>query len=286
MKINEVMKATGLTKKAIYYYENEGLIHPMKIPGNNYRIYTEKDVRRLIRINILRRLDVPIKSIAGLLNQSVTMRELLVEQLIETNHRMNILYQNKRILNELIVRNIDERDFTLEMMNELGLKSDRNQLNPGYLVKELEQSFPGTLGKLCAILYHDELNGTLDTEEKANAWNDLISKLDEMNDIDFPDEIKAIIDDIHGDIERGRFSHRMKTIAMAAGSEDELYVELGGAVPVIEEMITEYYGNPENQRRIEGFYHLQPFILNNIHKFKETDRYIEILSGRKRKRYK
>ena len=53
MRINEVMKETGLTKKAIYYYENEGLIKPQKDPENNYRNYTEEEVRKLIIINIL-----------------------------------------------------------------------------------------------------------------------------------------------------------------------------------------------------------------------------------------
>lgn len=279
MKINEVMKATGLTKKAIYYYESEGLIRPKKVPGNNYRIYTDKDVRKLIRINILRRLDVPIKSIAGLLNKSVTMKELLVEQLIETNLRINALYQNKKILNELIVRNVNERDFNLDMLNELGFKSNRNQMSPGYLVKELEQSFPGTLGKLCAILYYDSLNAPLDTEKKLNAWDQLIRKLDEMHDIDYPDEIVTIIDEIHGDIVAGRLDRRVKAV-LAAGSEKEFYEELDDESFAMEESLTGYYANPTNQKRIEGYYTLQSFISNN-HIFREIDSYITIIRGLK-----
>ncbi|MDY2632490.1 MULTISPECIES: MerR family transcriptional regulator [unclassified Clostridium] len=43
MFINEVCKLTGLTKKAISYYEKQKLIRPMK-GDNGYREYTQEDV--------------------------------------------------------------------------------------------------------------------------------------------------------------------------------------------------------------------------------------------------
>ncbi len=49
MKISEVMKVTGLTKKAIYYFEDEGLISPQKDIENSYRRYSEKDLHRLVQ---------------------------------------------------------------------------------------------------------------------------------------------------------------------------------------------------------------------------------------------
>jgi DNA-binding transcriptional MerR regulator len=104
MRINKVMKETRLTKKAIYYYESEGLISPAKDPNNNYRKYTEDDVRKLIKINILRRLDVPIKAIAEIINQSISLKDLLKEQLIYTNVKINELIINKRIINEIYMK--------------------------------------------------------------------------------------------------------------------------------------------------------------------------------------
>ena len=58
MKINEVEAAVGVTKKNIRFYEEEGLISPRREPGNGYRSYSEADVERLRRINLLRKLDV------------------------------------------------------------------------------------------------------------------------------------------------------------------------------------------------------------------------------------
>lgn len=44
MNIKIVSEKTGLTKKAIKYYESEGLINPSKNNGNNYREYSDEDI--------------------------------------------------------------------------------------------------------------------------------------------------------------------------------------------------------------------------------------------------
>ena len=124
MKINEVMKETRLTKKAIYYYENEGLISPAKEPSNNYRIYTEEDVRKLIKINVLRRLEVPIKAIAEIINQSISVKDILKEQLIYTNLKINELMLNKLIINELITKDISDEDFSNNTLMDFDLRLD------------------------------------------------------------------------------------------------------------------------------------------------------------------
>ena len=46
MLINEVCKRCGLTKKAIEYYEEQGLTHP-QIMENDYRAFSEDDVTQL-----------------------------------------------------------------------------------------------------------------------------------------------------------------------------------------------------------------------------------------------
>lgn len=62
MKINDVCNETGLTKKAVCYYENQGLIKPKK-NMNGYRDYTLEDVRLLNEIFLYRKLDISIKDI-------------------------------------------------------------------------------------------------------------------------------------------------------------------------------------------------------------------------------
>ncbi len=283
MKINQVMKKTGLTKKAIYYYENEGLISPEKKPGNNYRIYTDDDVRTLIKINILRRLDVPIKSIGEIINHGVSIKDILKDQLSLTNHKINVLFQNKMILNELITKDMEDSDFSFNTLKDFDLELDKIMVGSGYLGKELERIFPGTLGKILAIFYNNFLNVPLDTEEKVSAWNDLVSKLDEMQEIDYPDDIRIIVDEIYGEVDRDRIDYLEKI------SKQVIDAELGKQIQseseeilMTKESMEGYYANPENQRKIEGYYNLQNFILNNLYVFKEIDQFIGIINDRYR----
>lgn len=64
MNISELMRKTGVSRKAVYLYESKGLISPYKCEDNGYREYGENDLRRLKMIVRLRELDVPLSIIA------------------------------------------------------------------------------------------------------------------------------------------------------------------------------------------------------------------------------
>ena len=81
MKINEVEAAVGVTKKNIRFYEEEGLIHPQREPGNGYRSYSQADVERLRRIKLLRKLDVPLADIRAMQDGQCTLADGMTQQL-------------------------------------------------------------------------------------------------------------------------------------------------------------------------------------------------------------
>ena len=62
MHIKDVEQRTGLSRANIRYYEQEGLVHPAR-RKNGYRDYSPDDLETLLRIRLLRRLDVPIEEI-------------------------------------------------------------------------------------------------------------------------------------------------------------------------------------------------------------------------------
>lgn len=283
MKINEAIKETGLTKKAIYYYENEGLIKPQKDPDNNYRNYSEEDVRTLIIINILRRLDVPVKTISDIIRDSVSMKDILKEQLILTNRKINMLFQNKMIINDLITRDMDENDFSLNTMKEFNFELDTKMAGLGQVGRELERIFPGTLGKAFSIFYSNFLNVPMDTDKNAAAWNELIGKLDEMKEIEFPEDIKRIVDELYEDVEDDKLAHWERI------SRHVINETAGRQTPpdrtsslLAKEALVGYYANPENQKKIEGYYKLQGFIINNLDMFKEIDKYVNAIEENKK----
>ena len=70
MRIKEVCEKTGLTRKAVRFYTEEGLISPGIEPKthNDYRDYSEKDVERLQLIMALRSLRLSIGDIREILH--------------------------------------------------------------------------------------------------------------------------------------------------------------------------------------------------------------------------
>lgn len=57
MKMKEVCEKTGLTKKAIHYYIDCGLIHVRKL-DNNYFDFNDENIKILNQIAFLRKMDV------------------------------------------------------------------------------------------------------------------------------------------------------------------------------------------------------------------------------------
>ena len=76
MKINEVEKITGLTKKAIRLYEDRGLITVCR-SENGYRDYSENDVIILEKIKLLRTAGVSITDIKLLFSGMITLDDII-----------------------------------------------------------------------------------------------------------------------------------------------------------------------------------------------------------------
>lgn len=55
-RMEEVAKRTGLTPRAIRYYEELGLLQPSGRTAGGFRLFTEADIGQLIRINELQTL--------------------------------------------------------------------------------------------------------------------------------------------------------------------------------------------------------------------------------------
>ncbi len=80
MKINQVEELVGITKKNIRFYEEQGLLNPDRNPENGYRDYSLKDVDRLLKIKLLRKIDVPIEEIKRLESGNLSFKECMEAQ--------------------------------------------------------------------------------------------------------------------------------------------------------------------------------------------------------------
>ena len=121
MKINEVERQVGITKKNIRFYEDQGLISPERNLSNGYREYSERDVSLLLKIKLLRRRAIPIEEIRKLLEGRLTLLECMERHQIYLRHEKH----NLELISEMCEK-LSQEEKTLS-----GLEADRylEQLN-------------------------------------------------------------------------------------------------------------------------------------------------------------
>lgn len=92
MLLNEIIKEVGMTKRAVKYYEEKGLLSVDK-DSNGYRNYSVHDVETLKKISVYRKLGIGIKDIQSLLeseDKSILLRiyqEKLQEKALQESER-------------------------------------------------------------------------------------------------------------------------------------------------------------------------------------------------------
>ena len=83
--IREVTVITGITVNALRYYDSKGLLHPTvrNQGGRKEWLYDDDAVRRARRILLLRRIGIPVESIAAVLDKVDGMDETVLESRLE-----------------------------------------------------------------------------------------------------------------------------------------------------------------------------------------------------------
>lgn len=101
MKINEMEQLVGIQKKNIRFYEEQGLLHPRRNLANGYREYSDADAELLMKIKLLRRLEVPIEEIHRILDGELSLADCIENHRVLLNHRQHSLELVKQICEEL-----------------------------------------------------------------------------------------------------------------------------------------------------------------------------------------
>ncbi len=68
--IGALARASGLARSTLLYYERLGLLQPQARSASDYRLYTQTDAERLEQICLYRRMGVPLKEIAEILDDA------------------------------------------------------------------------------------------------------------------------------------------------------------------------------------------------------------------------
>lgn len=250
MKISDVMKETGLTRKAIYYYEEMGLISPTQKDENSYRSYSESDIERLKQIKALRLLDISLEQIKGIFDNPLIFNDIMEDQLEKIKEKMDVLNKTENIIKSILNQNGSNNvsfSNNLDKLNHylvLDAKASKD-----YLKKELERLFPSGFGKLMAVMYGPFLDEPIDTKEKEQAWVKLINTLDETEIVKFPEEINNILNQLYEEISKegiDEFGVQTQQIFNNIATFTDTDIISKGEKETIDEKI-------ENGRNKEGF---------------------------------
>lgn len=106
--IGELAQQTGLTIRALYYYDEIGLVSASERTGSGHRRYTEADLRRLYRVRALRQLGLSLAEVAAVLDRSADepgmLRDVLVAQLAELDRRARRIGRLRQQISGLVAR--------------------------------------------------------------------------------------------------------------------------------------------------------------------------------------
>ncbi len=211
MLINEVCKRCGLTKKAIEYYEEQGLTHP-QIMGNGYRVFSEDDVIRLNKIAVLRGLGISVSDIKTVLAE----KNHLSFQTICDKKELEISdIQAKQQLLHMLARNQNWEDARAQL-RQLDAKQS--------ILSRLLDRFPGYFGKFISLHFAPYLNERIVTDEQKDAFETILDFLDGVN-IVIPDDLKEYLDDAAKTIDLVDVSKKAAASVAAAIQDPEQYLK-------------------------------------------------------------
>ena len=181
MNIKDAAEKTGLTKRAIKYYEGEGLIMPLKNIQNRYREYTCKDVIKLNLIGALRAVDIPIVQIKTVIDGNKSIPEVMRQALSRIDKDIDNLEKSRLIILNIIEKNLTDYDTAGE---HIKLLRETLELSIGekkeYISNALRRIFPGIYGESFIMNSEPFLNIVIDNEEKRRVWLKLVEALDEI----------------------------------------------------------------------------------------------------------
>ena len=118
--IREVTKITGITVNALRYYDSKGLLHPTvrNSEGRKEWLYDDEAVRRAKRILLLRRIGIPVESIALVIDKVDKMDEnMLRSRLEELREERQLLDEQISLAGMLLL--LDEISSDVEVKGEL-----------------------------------------------------------------------------------------------------------------------------------------------------------------------
>ena len=231
MLINEVAKKCDVTKKAIQYYVNQGVITPTVLE-NGYSDFSEADINILKKVVLYRRLGLSVPEIKRVLKDQNDVKGIFYQRVLELE-REKAKHGILRQLSEGVA--IED------------LAKDINQIDANtIIIHRLLDLFPSYYGKFISLNFSRYLTGTIETEEQMKAFGDIIEFFDNVPEFDIPSDLQKFLDE---------------------------YLDFYSSEEGIKGINSIIQRKHDAMQDIDAFVRENKEILDEYHRFKQTDEY-------------
>ncbi|WP_238907039.1 MerR family transcriptional regulator [Clostridium sp. YIM B02506] len=180
MLIREVSKETNLTKKAIEYYCEHGLVNP-EVLENGYRDFSSEDVEALRKISLYRRLGLNIADIKAVLKNQKLLQDVVYRKSLELDRQKEKQEVLKKLSNGSKLEDVEKE------INSITYKST--------ILEKLLDMFPSYFGRFFSMNFSYYLKGTIETEEQKQAFEEIIEFLDNSPNLKIPKDLQDYLDE-------------------------------------------------------------------------------------------
>lgn len=180
MLINEVAKRCNITKKAIQYYVEQGLVVP-KILENGYSDFSESDIEVFQKVSLYRSLDLSVSEIKQVLENKEVLKTILYQRTLELEREKLKQEILKQVSEGVEIENLEEK------INSIDAKS--------IIIKRLLDMFPSYYGKFISLNFARYLTGKIETEEQLKAFDEIITFFDNVPELELTPELKEYMDE-------------------------------------------------------------------------------------------
>lgn len=179
MLINEVAKRCNITKKAVQYYVEQGLVVPHFLE-NGYKDFSEQDIKVLKQIGLYRKLGLSIEDIKSVFENNIEVKRILYVRTLEIE---------KEKAKQEILKRLETGESIENLEYEINHISSST-----IIINKLVELFPSYYGKMISLNFASYLTGTIETKEQMEAFNQIIEFFDNVPDIKLPLDLQEYMD--------------------------------------------------------------------------------------------